>query len=193
MNKLSSEHKWTFDIAAKDNHISWRRKFLWTFQAPFSVFVYNVVFFFVYLFIFASVVLSRFCYNPHWLELVLIAWTGTLLIEEARQVSLFSLERHIQFLFKIYYEPGKKDKLKTWFSDLYNKMDALGYVSFFTGVGLKFSDERSSLFSPDDDENCPLRTDGYFFQGHILYSISFIILCLRTMNFYSISRRLGPR
>lgn len=85
----------TFDITAKDNRISWRRKFLWTFQAPFSVFVYNVVFFFVYLFIFASVILSRFCYNPHWLELVLIAWTGTLLIEEARQVSWLSLERNI--------------------------------------------------------------------------------------------------
>lgn len=78
----------TFDLSSKDEQISWRRKYLWTFQAPFSVFVYNIVFFFVYLFVFAAVILSRFCYDPHWLEWVLIAWTGTLVIEEARQVSL---------------------------------------------------------------------------------------------------------
>lgn len=163
----------TFD--ADDKNATWIRKFLWVFQAPVSVFYYNVVFFVIYLMFFATVIVAKFCIRPHWTEWVLIGWTGTLIFEEIRQ---------------ILHEPGST-KIKTWWRDLYNKFDFLGYIIFIIGIVLKFTTYNSAV---SDDENCPLSfDDDIFFIAHIFYCLSFIVLMIRMMSFYSNSRRLGPK
>jgi len=82
---------------------------------------------------------AKFCVQPHWTEWVLIGWTATLIFEEVRQ---------------ILHEPGST-KIKTWWGDLYNKMDFLGYSLFIVGIGLKMTAYDRNV-SQDSPLNCPL-------------------------------------
>jgi hypothetical protein len=105
----------TFDANVRKT--SWWRKFLWVYQAPVAVFLYNILFFAIYLGFFANVITANFCNNPHWTEWVVITWTATLIFEEIRQ---------------ILHESGKTP-VAAWWKDLYNKFDFFGYALFIIG------------------------------------------------------------
>ena len=51
-----------------DAHTKWWKKFMWLYQAPVSVFWFNVVFYFLFLAWFAIVLVSEFCLRPTWKE-----------------------------------------------------------------------------------------------------------------------------
>lgn len=166
-----------------ENKVSWKRKFLWIYQAPVSVFFCNVFFYILFLSLFGFVITAKFCIQPHWTECLLIFWTVTLIFEEIRQ---------------ILQEPGTQ-KLRSWWSDLYNNFDFLGYILFMAGIVLKImtyfkvkAEGGHDIIEPE--HHCPLVFDNnYLYASHILYCLSFITLTIRIMDFYSNSRRLGPK
>ena len=133
--------------------------------------------------LFAVVILSKYCLTPHWTEWLLIAWTASLIFEEIRQ---------------ILHEPGSS-KVTTWWSDLYNKFDFIGYLLFILGFSIKFyaavDQYGLKILTVKNNaiENCPLNLDGEFRIAHFIYCFSFITLMIRMLNFYSNSRNLGPK
>ncbi|XP_053900138.1 transient receptor potential cation channel subfamily M member 8 [Malaclemys terrapin pileata] len=94
------------------------------FTSPFVVFSWNVIFYIVFLLLFAYVLLMDFQKEPTMLELILYVLVFILLCDEVRQ----------------WYMNGNK-----YFSDLWNIMDTLGIFYFITGIifRLRSSNENS--------------------------------------------------
>ncbi|XP_015281869.1 PREDICTED: transient receptor potential cation channel subfamily M member 8 [Gekko japonicus] len=94
------------------------------FMSPFVVFSWNVIFYIVFLLLFAYVLLMDFQKEPTLLELVLYGLVFVLLCDEVRQ----------------WYMNGSK-----YFSDSWNVMDTLGIFYFIAGIVFRFnsSNEKS--------------------------------------------------
>ncbi|XP_050772437.1 transient receptor potential cation channel subfamily M member 8 isoform X2 [Gopherus flavomarginatus] len=97
------------------------------FTSPFVVFSWNVIFYVVFLLLFAYVLLMDFQDEPTMLELILYVLVFILLCDEVRQ----------------WYMNGNK-----YFSDLWNVMDTLGIFYFITGIIFRLrSSNESSWYS----------------------------------------------
>ncbi|XP_032627399.1 transient receptor potential cation channel subfamily M member 8 [Chelonoidis abingdonii] len=97
------------------------------FTSPFVVFSWNVIFYVVFLLLFAYVLLMDFQNEPTMLELILYVLVFILLCDEVRQ----------------WYMNGNK-----YFSDLWNIMDTLGIFCFITGIIFRLrSSNESSWYS----------------------------------------------
>ncbi|XP_039350637.1 transient receptor potential cation channel subfamily M member 8 isoform X2 [Mauremys reevesii] len=97
------------------------------FTSPFVVFSWNVIFYIVFLLLFAYVLLMDFQNEPTMLELILYVLVFILLCDEVRQ----------------WYMNGNK-----YFSDLWNIMDTLGIFYFITGIIFRLhSSNESSWYS----------------------------------------------
>ncbi|XP_067404758.1 transient receptor potential cation channel subfamily M member 8 [Emydura macquarii macquarii] len=97
------------------------------FTSPFVVFSWNVIFYIVFLLLFAYVLLMDFQREPTMLELVLYVLVFILLCDEVRQ----------------WYMNGNK-----YFSDLWNIMDTLGILYFIAGIVFRLrSSNESSWYS----------------------------------------------
>ncbi|KAM7154201.1 transient receptor potential cation channel subfamily M member 8 isoform 2-T3 [Macrochelys suwanniensis] len=97
------------------------------FTSPFVVFSWNVIFYIVFLLLFAYVLLMDFQKEPTMLELILYVLVFILLCDEVRQ----------------WYMNGNK-----YFSDPWNIMDMLGIFYFITGIIFRLrSSNESSWYS----------------------------------------------
>ncbi|KAM9123737.1 transient receptor potential cation channel subfamily M member 8 [Pangshura tecta] len=97
------------------------------FTSPFVVFSWNVIFYVVFLLLFAYVLLMDFQNEPTMLELILYVLVFILLCDEVRQ----------------WYMNGNK-----YFSDPWNIMDTLGIFYFITGIIFRLrSSNESSWYS----------------------------------------------
>jgi len=103
-------------------HTRWYKKFLWLYQAPVSVFWWNMTFYLLYLALFGYVLTANFCLRPSIAEYVIIAWVFTFVLEEVRQ---------------ILHEPGGvREKFTTWISYLANMFDSTAFSLFIIGLVL---------------------------------------------------------
>ena len=107
------------DDGAINVHTRWYKKFLWLYQAPVSVFYWNMTFYLLYLALFAYVLTANFCLRPSIAEYVIISWVFTFVLEEVRQ---------------ILHEPGGvREKFATWISYLANMFDSTAFSLFIIG------------------------------------------------------------
>ena len=191
-------------------HTRWYKKFLWLYQAPVSVFYWNMTFYLLYLALFAYVLTANFCLRPSIAEYVIISWVFTFVLEEVRQ---------------ILHEPGGvREKFVTWISYLANMFDSTAFSLFIIGPAFNSllimvkSDRGHPRYNQkqnfmrkllkglavrlinvrDQPENtCPLSLDEpeyeYVKIGHIFYCLSFFVSTLRVLTFFNLSRRLGPK
>ena len=106
-------------------HTRWYKKFLWLYQAPVSVFWWNMSFYILYLALFGYVLTANFCLRPSIAEYVIIAWVFTFVLEEVRQ---------------ILHEPGGiREKFSNWISYLANMFDSTAFSLFIIGTELAIS------------------------------------------------------
>ena len=106
-------------------HTRWYKKFLWLYQAPVSVFWWNMTFYLLYLALFGYVLTANFCLRPSIAEYVIIGWVFTFVLEEVRQ---------------ILHEPGGvREKFTTWISYLANMFDSTAFSLFIIGPALSIN------------------------------------------------------
>ncbi len=88
------------------------------------------------------------------------------------------------------------NKLHHWMQDEWNIMDMIGFIVLAIGVILKLTtdpgNDACTLFSGGPEECCPLQMSPEFQTSQILYTISFIVLMIRMMNFYIVTNVMGP-
>ena len=171
-----------------DGPVTYRQQLLCYMNAPKTIYIYNFFFFIIYHLLFAYVLTMKFCTIPSATEWILIGWTSTLIVEEFRQIWVHS--------------GAWTNRANRWWNDLWNRMDFFGYLFFVAGVITKlvavdgsswqsyFSAQSNATFM---DEYCSLTLNSYLQASQILYSISFIILMVRIMNFYLVTKHLGPK
>ncbi|RDD41213.1 Transient receptor potential cation channel subfamily M member 3 [Trichoplax sp. H2] len=86
-------------------------------------------------------------------------------------VATYTIEEVRQLV--IINQPTYIAKLKSYFSSIGNIGDTISSLLFATGVVMRF-------FKATRD------------VGHIVYCLSFLVFCFRTLNIFSVSRHLGP-
>lgn len=75
-----------------------------------------------------------------------------------------------------------------------NKMDLVGIVLFLVGLVIKLTVVSDCPWlSADKDTCCPLILPYQMRISQIFYSLSLIVLTVRIMNFYLVTRQLGPK
>ena len=166
-------------VLTYDGPKTYRHRLLCYMNAPKTIYIYNFFFFILYHLLFAYVLTMEFCTLPFAAEWGLIAWTATLIIEECRQIWVHS--------------GTWSNRVDRWWSDLWNKMDFFGYLLFVAGTCTKFASFDGSCRYDSSDECCSLTLTRELRVAQILYSISFVILMVRIMNFYLVTKNLGPK
>ena len=66
-----------------------------------------------------------------------------------------------------------RQKLHVFFVDLWNIFDTISVVLFFTGFGIRMSED-------------------LILHGRVFYCITVTIFVIRVFDFFDVSRRLGP-
>ena len=73
-------------------------------------------------------------------------------------------------------------------------MDLVGIVLFLVGLVIKLTVVSDCPWlSADKDTCCPLILPYQMRISQIFYSLSLIVLTVRIMNFYLVTRQLGPK
>uniref|UniRef100_A0A1I8IUM9 LSDAT_euk domain-containing protein n=1 Tax=Macrostomum lignano TaxID=282301 RepID=A0A1I8IUM9_9PLAT len=138
------------------------RKLLEFHQSPRVIFMYNYLFYLMFLLLYTYVILTEF--NPviHPSEIMLMIWIGTLIVEEIRQ-ALF-VNRHTF-----------REKLIEYATDPWNIMDMVILVLFLLGIVCRVQ--------PTEDG---------FAAGRVFYAIDLVLFFFRLLHFYSLDSALGP-
>ena len=137
----------------------------------------NIATYFVYLLLFATFLLHKFCLIPTWLDWLLIFWTLTLLFEEIRQS--FGANDSLQ-----------RGRFREWWTDLYNKFDAASLLTFIAGAALKLSSPEARF---EGEQVCPTEITGQLFTAQVCFAFSFMLVAYRSLILFDISRDLGPK
>lgn len=130
--------------------------------SPRVIFMYNYLFYLLFLLLYSYVILTEF--NPviHSSEILLMLWICTLIVEEIRQ-ALF-VNRHTF-----------REKLIEYATDPWNIMDMVILVLFLLGI----------VFRVQPTEDC-------FAAGRVFYAIDLALFFFRLLHFYSLDSVLGP-
>ncbi|CAM9642449.1 unnamed protein product, partial [Lampetra planeri] len=141
----------------------WRN--FWT--APITVFWANVVSYFIFLWLFAYVIIMDFQYTPDWPEYLLYAWVLSLILEELRQV---------------FTDPEKAGQWKAavrYIKDIWNRIDMLALLLFTIGVICR-------LIPNSINEST-------FQAGRSVLCVDYMVFCLRLMHIFTVNKTLGPK
>ncbi|XP_076975263.1 transient receptor potential cation channel subfamily M member 2 isoform X2 [Tamandua tetradactyla] len=133
------------------------------FTAPVVVFHVNVLAYFVFLWLFAYVLIVDFQPTPSWCECTVHFWLFSLVCEEMRQL-----------LFCDPHGCGLRKVVALYFSDFWNKLDVGAILLFLAGL------------------TCRL-LPATLYPGRVILSLGFIMFCLRLMHIFTVSKTLGPK
>ncbi|XP_054683706.1 transient receptor potential cation channel subfamily M member 5 isoform X2 [Grus americana] len=140
----------------------WRK--FWS--APVTVFMGNVIMYFAFLFLFASVILLDFKppppEGPSAKEIILYFWVFTLVLEEIRQSFYTDEDTNLMKKFKLYVE------------DNWNKCDMVTIFLFIIGVACRM-------------------LNSTFQAGRTILAIDFMVFTLRLIHIFAIHKQLGPK
>ena len=137
----------------------------------------NIATYFVYLILFATFLLRKFCIIPTWLDWLLIAWTVTLFVEEIRQMVVAN-------------DSLQRGRFQKWWTDLYNKLDAASQLTFIAGTVLKLTAPETRF---DGDQLCPTEIKGQLYTSQVCFAFSFMFMAYRSLILFDVSRDLGPK
>ncbi|KAL0993681.1 hypothetical protein UPYG_G00111550 [Umbra pygmaea] len=132
--------------------------------SPVTSFLGNVLMYFLFLGLFAYILLLDFKpppNGPRALELVLYFWVFTLVCEEIRQ-SYFSASTNLY------------QRLKLYLQDMWNKCDIIAISLFALGVGC-----RNFEWSYD--------------FGRAVMAVDYMVFTLRLIHIFAINKQLGPK
>ncbi|CAL8237084.1 unnamed protein product, partial [Boreogadus saida] len=133
--------------------------------APVTSFLGNVLMYFLFLCLFAYVLLVDFKgpppKGPSVSEIVLYIWVFTMVCEEIRQTFFVGSTTVIQ-------------RMKTYIQDIWNKCDLTAITVFALAVG------------------CRMFEESYHF-GRALMALDFMVFTLRLIHIFAIHKQLGPK
>ncbi|XP_037545243.1 transient receptor potential cation channel subfamily M member 4a [Nematolebias whitei] len=135
--------------------------------APVTSFLGNVLMYFLFLCLFAYVLLVDFKPpppdGPSWIEIVLYIWVFTLVCEEIRQSQTF-------FVSGLLVQQG----MKNYIQDVWNKCDLTAILLFLLGLG------------------CRMFSWSYQF-GRAVMAIDYMVFTLRLIHIFAVHKQLGPK
>ncbi|XP_070581223.1 transient receptor potential cation channel subfamily M member 5-like [Ptychodera flava] len=138
------------------------------YKAPVTKFYYGVIMYIVLLILFSIFILTDLRpadqpNSPGWIEIVVIAWVGTLLIEECRQIIVKEPK-------SIWY------KIWSWGSDAWNLFDLAMFSLFITSVILRFTLKSES-----------------FAAARVIYCITLMFFYFRLLHMGFVQKDIGPK
>ncbi|XP_063806758.1 transient receptor potential cation channel subfamily M member 2-like [Pseudophryne corroboree] len=155
-------------ITYRHKPFSCHLKFKAFFRAPVIKFYYNTGSYIGFLWLFAYVLMMDFQTYPSWREYLLYVWIFSLLCEELRQsgilLSFCDRNRH----------PFNRQPAQ-YIKDFWNQVDISALFLFVVGL------------------ICRLVCTDTVYLGRVFLSLDFMILCIRLMHIFTISKVLGPK
>ncbi|KAL3875816.1 hypothetical protein ACJMK2_033731, partial [Sinanodonta woodiana] len=134
------------------------------YTAPITVFLINNISYLIFLGIFTYFVLTNlYPGKPSVLEYITWGWTGTMVLEEFRQV-VAGDQRSINF------------KIRSWFSSIWNRFDLMMYMLLIVSVITRY-----------------LLNEDQFTWARIIYSITLAVYYLRFMQAFFVEKNIGPK
>ena len=162
-------------------NLSANQKLYKFYTAPVTKFCFDVTSQLCFVILFGNLLLRDMCFQPTYLEYLLLIWFASFLLTEVRQFinSGSSVSSMTHFYFK----------------DFWNCLDLFGIIAFMIGFmfRLLFSDSLKPGWS-HKTVICPVRIEANSALSLVqsCYCLSYFFVCLKTLNVFTITKRLGP-